>query len=182
MKICGISGSLRKASFNTALLEAIKAQAAPEHDLQNVSLADIPLYNGDDEEATGIPASVTEFGAAIAGADALLIATPEYNGGIPGVLKNAMDWASRLKPAVFDGKPTAIIGASPGKLGTVRAQLQLRNQLASLNAKTVAQPMVYVGSAGAMFGDGKPGLDEGTAAIIEKQLQALIALTGTPLA
>lgn len=177
MNICGVSGSLRKGSYNTALLEAVREIAAPEHDVMIADISDIPLYNGD-VEAEGIPASVERLGGQIRHADALLIVTPEYNAGIPGVLKNAMDWASRVRPNVFDGKPTAMMGTSPGKLGTVRAQMQLRNQLANLNCRTVAQPMIYVGEAGKFFDEGQPGLDDMTKEFIEKQLAALAGLAG----
>lgn len=175
MKICGISGSLRAKSYNTALLHAVKELAAPKHDVVIADIADIPLYNGD-VEAEGMPAAVERVGGMIREADALLIVTPEYNAGIPGVLKNAMDWVSRIRPSVYNNKPTAIMGTSPGKLGTVRAQLQLRNQLANLNCRTVAQPMIYVGHAGEFFDEGKDGLDDATKGFIEKQLAALEAL------
>ncbi len=176
MKICGISGSLRTKSYNTALLRAVQELAAPDHEVTIAEYADIPLYNGDIEAAEGIPASVERVAGMIREADALLIVTPEYNAGIPGVLKNAMDWISRVKPSVYDNKPTAMMGTSPGKLGTVRAQMQLRNQLANLNCRTVAQPMIYVGEAGKFFDDGKPGLDDATMGFIQKQLAALAAL------
>jgi len=139
MKICGISGSLRAQSHNSALLRAVKEIAAPDHE---VVIADIP----------------------------------EYNAGIPGVLKNAMDWLSRVNPGVYDGKPTAMMGTSPGKLGTVRAQMQLRNQLANLNCNTVAQPMIFVGNSTEFFGEGATGLDDMTKGFIQKQLAALAAL------
>jgi len=176
MKICGISGSLRAESYNTALLNAVRDIAAPEHDVVIADIADIPLYNGDVEAAEGIPASVERVAGMIREADALLIVTPEYNAGIPGVLKNAMDWISRVKPGVYDNKPTAMMGTSPGVLGTVRAQMQLRNQLANLNCRTVAQPMIFVGNAGKFFDDGASGLDDATRGFIEKQLAALAAL------
>ncbi len=177
MKICGISGSLRAKSYNTALLHAVKDIAAPAHDVVIADISDIPLYNGD-VEAAGMPAPVERVAAMIREADALLIVTPEYNAAPPGVLKNAMDWISRVRPNVYDGKPTAMMGTSPGKLGTVRAQMQLRNQLANLNARTVAQPMIYVGEAGKYFDEGMSGLDETTKGFIEKQLTALAALAG----
>ncbi len=178
MKICGISGSLRAKSYNTALLHAVREIAAPDHDVIIADIADIPLYNGDIEANEGIPASVQRVADTIREADALLIVTPEYNAGIPGVLKNAMDWISRIRPSVYDTKPTAMMGTSPGRLGTVRAQMQLRNQLANLNCHTLAQPMIYVGEAGKFFDDGKPGLDDATEGFIEKQLVALAALAG----
>jgi chromate reductase len=178
MKICGISGSLRAQSYNTALLKAVQEVAAPDHEVVIAEYADIPLYNGD-LEAEGIPASVERVAGMIREADALLIVTPEYNAGIPGVLKNAMDWVSRIRPSVYDGKPTAMMGTSPGRLGTVRAQMQLRNQLANLNCRTVAQPMIYVGEAGRFFDEGADGLDDATKGFIRKQLAALAALAAT---
>lgn len=176
MKICGISGSLRAHSYNSALLRAVKAIAVPDHEVVIADIRDIPLYDGDVEASEGIPASVERVAGMIREADALLIVTPEYNAGIPGVLKNAMDWISRVKPGVYDGKPTAMMGASPGKLGTVRAQMQLRNQLANLNCRTVAQPMIFVGDAGSYFDEGKGGLDEATKGFVKKQLAALAVL------
>jgi len=179
MKICGISGSLRAKSYNTALLHAVKDIAAPDHEVVIADIADIPLYNGDVEASEGIPASVERVAGMIREADALLIVTPEYNAGIPGVLKNAMDWISRVKPSPYDGKPTAMMGTSPGRLGTVRAQMQLRNQLANLNTLTVAQPMIFVGEAGKYFDEGAGGLDDATKGLIQKQLAALAALAPT---
>lgn len=176
MKICGISGSLRAHSYNSALLRAVKAIAAPDHEVVIADIRDIPLYDGDVEANEGIPAPVERVAGMIREADALLIVTPEYNAGIPGVLKNAMDWISRVKPGVYGGKPTAMMGASPGKLGTVRAQMQLRNQLANLNCRTVAQPMIFVGDAGSCFDEGRDGLDEATKGFVSKQLAALAVL------
>ena len=178
MKICGISGSLRTGSYNTSLLLAVQEIAAPDHDIEMADISDIPLYNGDVEQVEGIPAPVERVGGMIREADALLIVTPEYNAGPPGVLKNAMDWVSRIRPNVYDGKPTALMGTSPGKLGTVRAQMQLRNQLANLNALTLAQPMIYVGNAAQFFGKGGSGLDEATTGFVKKQLAALADLAG----
>jgi chromate reductase len=123
--IVGISGSLRRASFNTALLRAA-AELAPEGTtLEIASIRDIPLYDGDLEAAEGIPEAVKALEDRIAAADGLLLASPEYNNGIPGVMKNAIDWLSR-PPAdigrVFGGKPVAVMGATPGRAGTALAQ------------------------------------------------------------
>ena len=123
--IIGISGSVRRASFNAALLRAAVAAAPEGIELRTESIADIPLYNGDLEAEHGIPAPVARLKDAIAAADGLLLVTPEYNNSIPGVAKNAIDWLSR--PAadiarVFGGKPVAIAGASPGGFGTVLSQ------------------------------------------------------------
>ncbi len=123
--IVGISGSLRKHSFNTALLRVLAALAPKGSELRIESIAGIPLYNADDEAATGVPDTVAHLKDAIAGTDGLLIATPEYNNSIPGVTKNAIDWLSR-PPAdiarVFHSRPVAIAGASPGGFGTVLSQ------------------------------------------------------------
>jgi chromate reductase, NAD(P)H dehydrogenase (quinone) len=124
-KIIGVSGSLRKASFNTALLHAAVELAPTELGIEPASIHDIPLYDGDDEEASGIPASVAALKDRIAAADGLLLVTPEYNGSLPGVLKNAIDWLSRPSQdiaRVFGGKPVGVIGATPGRGGTRLSQ------------------------------------------------------------
>lgn len=123
--IIGVSGSLRAGSFNTALLRAAAEMMPEGAKLVVRTIHGIPLYNGDEEESAGIPASVSDLGRAIADADGLLLATPEYNNSIPGAFKNAIDWLSRIedeaKP-VFAGKSVALIGASPGGFGTLLAQ------------------------------------------------------------
>lgn len=124
-KLVGVAGSLRKGSFNRSLLRAAQGLAPPGSVLESATIDGIPLYDGDREAAEGIPPAVTALKEAIAAADGLLLVTPEYNNGIPGVFKNAIDWASR--PAgdigrVFGGKPVAVIGASPGGFGTILSQ------------------------------------------------------------
>jgi chromate reductase, NAD(P)H dehydrogenase (quinone) len=123
-RIIGLSGSLRRDSFNTRLLRACAPLLPPDVSLEVVTLHDIPLYDGD-VEAQGIPAGVARLKDQVAGCNGLLIASPEYNHTMPGVLKNAIDWMSR--PAddierVFKGRPVALIGASPGAFGTARGQ------------------------------------------------------------
>jgi NAD(P)H-dependent FMN reductase len=125
VSIIGISGSLRRGSFNAGLLRAARDVLPADADLVIASIADIPLYNGDVEAADGVPLPVARLKDLIADADGLLISSPEYNNSIPGVLKNAIDWLSR--PAadisrVFGTRPVAIMGASPGAFGTVLAQ------------------------------------------------------------
>lgn len=123
--LVGFSGSLRQGSYNSALLRAAVAMVPAGSQLDIASIAGFPLYNGDDETASGVPAAVSRLKDAIAAADALLIATPEYNNSIPGVAKNAIDWLSRPPPdipRVFGGKPVALIGASPGGFGTILSQ------------------------------------------------------------
>ena len=123
--VIGLSGSVRKGSLNSAVLRAAAALMPAESELIIESIAGIPLYNGDEEAAQGVPQSVSRLKDVIAAADGLLLVTPEYNNSIPGVAKNAFDWLSR-PPAdiarVFRGKPVAIAGASPGGFGTILAQ------------------------------------------------------------
>src|SRR5213594_1904404 len=127
MRVCGIAGSLRKGSYNRSLLRAaVEVVPAGLEIAVFDRLADIPLYDAD-VEARGDPEPVAALKAAIREADALLVVTPEYNYGVPGVLKNAIDGASRPPTgSVLNGKPAAIMGASPGRTGTARAQLALR--------------------------------------------------------
>jgi NAD(P)H-dependent FMN reductase len=124
-RIIGISGSLRKGSYNTALLRAA-AQLTPYGvELEIATLHGIPLYDGDVEATSGIPNAVTALKATIAQADGLLLATPEYNNSIPGVFKNAIDWLSRPPadiPTLFGKRPVALLGASPGGFGTILAE------------------------------------------------------------
>jgi NAD(P)H-dependent FMN reductase len=123
--IIGLSGSLRRGSFNSLLLDEAQRLFPDSATLSIESIAEIPLYNFDDEEADGIPAAVAELKEAIAESDGLLLCTPEYNNSIPGVAKNAIDWLSRPPsdiPRVFAELPVAIIGASPGRFGTILAQ------------------------------------------------------------
>jgi NAD(P)H-dependent FMN reductase len=124
-RILGISGSLRAGSYNTALLRAARSVAPGGVHLEVATLHGIPLYDGDLEQREGLPAAVTALQEKIAASDAVLLVTPEYNNGIPGVFKNAIDWLSR--PAtdvarIFGGRPFAVIGASPGGFGTILAQ------------------------------------------------------------
>jgi chromate reductase, NAD(P)H dehydrogenase (quinone) len=124
-KLVGISGSLRRASFNTALLRAAAALLPAGASLEIRTLHDIPLYDGDLEAAEGLPAAVSALKEAVVAADGVLLATPEYNNGIPGVFKNAIDWLSRPAadiPRVFRGKPVALLGTSPGAFGTILSQ------------------------------------------------------------
>jgi chromate reductase, NAD(P)H dehydrogenase (quinone) len=125
VKLLGISGSLRKGSFNTALLRAAQRVAAPGIAIEIATLEGIPLYNGDDETANGIPPAVQAMQARVMAADGVLVATPEYNSGVPGVLKNGLDWLSRphtIIPKVFGGRPFAVFGATPSGYGTALSQ------------------------------------------------------------
>ena len=121
-RILALSGSLRTGSFNTALARAAKAQAPAGVTVEVATLHGIPLYDADDEAATGIPEAVAALRAQILQHDALLLVTPEYNNGMPGVFKNGIDWLSRTPSDLFAGRPVALIGASPGGFGTLLSQ------------------------------------------------------------
>src|ERR1700733_9769004 len=145
VKIVGISGSLRRGSFSTQLLKILAEKALPTIEIQVVTLEDIPLYNEDLDAGREVPA-VAVFKRVIAESDGVLIATPEYNHGIPGVLKNALDWASRpVFESCFKKKPVSIISSSLAFTGGVRAQYQLRETLIAMHAHLVMGPEVVVG-------------------------------------
>jgi chromate reductase len=145
MRVLGIAGSLRAGSFNRALLRAAVEVAPAGMEIRIFEgLAAVPLYDAD-VEAKGDPEPVVVLKNAIRDADALLIATPEYNYGVPGVLKNAIDWASRPPgKSVLNGKPAAIMGASPGGVGTARAQLALRQSFVFTDTRALLRPEVMV--------------------------------------
>lgn len=177
LEIVGFAGSLRTGSFNRGLIQAAIESAPDGMRITPFDLSEVPLYNFDVEQA-GDPATVTEFKLAIQRADALLIATPEYQHGIPGVLKNALDWASRPPgDSVMQGKAAAIMGASPGFTGTARAQLQLRQTLAFTDTHVVIEPEVLVGRAHEKFDDLGHLTDPTTRAFIVALLEALRELT-----
>jgi chromate reductase len=154
--LIGLSGSVRAASFNAALLRVAAAQCPPDAVIRIESIAAIPLYNGDEEAAHGIPPAVARLKDAIAAADGLLFVTPEYNNSLPGVAKNAIDWLSR--PAgdikrVFGGKPVALAGASPGGFGTVLAQNAWLPVFRTLGADLWPGGRLLVSRAGSVFDD-----------------------------
>lgn len=156
MKIIGISGSLRRHSFNTALLRAACHLVPDQVAVEIHSIEGIPLYNADLEAADGIPAVADKIKAGISTADGLLLVTPEYNNGIPGVFKNAIDWMSRPAsdiPVVFGGRSVAVIGASPGGFGTILAQDAWLSVLRTLGAKPWWGGRLQVSKANAVFDD-----------------------------
>jgi len=173
IEVLGITGSLRSKSYNRLLLEAAIEMAPPDMTIRHASI-DLPLYN-DDVRVQGYPPPVSRLREQIADADGVLIATPEYNFSIPGVLKNAIDWASRPPEQPFDGKPVAIMGVSTGRFGTVRAQNHLRQAFLFLNANVLNKPAVMVGNAATMFDDGGRLADASTREHVAKLLEALAA-------
>ena len=172
IRVLGISGSLRKASFNTGLLRAAVQLAPPNVSIETADLSAIPLYN-EDVHAQGFPPPVATLRAQVAAADALLIATPEYNYSMPGVLKNAIDWVSRPPNQPFEGKPLALMGASPGSLGSARAQYHLRQTAVFLNMYPLNKPEVFVARAHERF-DGEGNLvDDKVRGYVAQLLTAL---------
>jgi chromate reductase, NAD(P)H dehydrogenase (quinone) len=174
MLVCAIAGSLRRGSYNRALLEAARELAPEGMEIRIFErLGDIPLFNPD-LEAEGDPEAVQALKRAIGDADALLIATPEYNQGVPGVLKNALDWASRPpRKSVLGGKPTAIFGASPASTGTARAQSQLRQTFVFTDTPVLAQPEILVYRAQEKFDERGRLTDEKTRAYVARLLARL---------
>src|SRR3954469_20788878 len=140
LRILGFAGSLRRGSYKRAFLGAAAGGGRAGRTVESFDLAEIPLYNGD-VEAEGDPPGVARFKAAMAAADGVLMGTPEYNHGVPGVMKNAVDWASRPpRGAPLAGKPVALLGASPGITGSARGQSQLRQAFEFTNSFCMPQP------------------------------------------
>lgn len=176
MKILGFAGSLRRYSFNKALLRAAGLLAPKNVIIETFDLEGIPPFNQDMEKQP--PQKVKEFKARIREADAILIATPEYNYSIPGVLKNAIDWASRpYTDNAFEGKPVAMMGASIGMLGTSRAQYHLRQSFVFLNMHPTNRPEVFVAYAQEKFDENGNLKDEKTQQQIAKLIESLVAWT-----
>ena len=169
-RIVGFAGSLRRASYNRALIHAAQELAPGGMTIEPIEIGELPFYNAD-VEAEGDPASVAAFKAALQQADGILIATPEYNDGIPAVLGNAIDWGSRLPGrSPLQGKPVAIMGASPSQIGTARAQLHLRQILGHAQARVLPPPELLVAKAHERF-DELRLKDEGTRKVLTALLE-----------
>ncbi|HUI07647.1 MAG TPA: NAD(P)H-dependent oxidoreductase [Verrucomicrobiae bacterium] len=176
LTILGIAGSLRKASYNRAALRVAQQVAPKDVTIEIFELDGIPPFNQDDDQHP--PERVVQFKTRIRAADAILFVTPEYNYSIPGVLKNAIDWASRpYGDSAWDGKPAAIMGASPGMLGTARAQYHLRQCFVFLNMHPLNKPEVMIADAADKFDDRGNLTDDDTRAHIEKLVSALTQWT-----
>jgi len=175
LRILGFAGSLRAGSYNRALLRAAVARAPDGMAIETFDLANIPLYNGDVEEE-GDPPLVARFKQAIRDADGVLMATPEYNHGVPGVMKNAVDWASRPpQGAALHGKPVGLIGASPGITGSARGQSQLRQAFEFTNSYCMPQPELLVFKAHEKFDAEGRLIDEPTGRYLKRYLEAFAA-------
>jgi chromate reductase len=176
MHFVGISGSLRKGSINTALLKTVQSVLPDGTTFEKVEIGNLPLFNSD-LEADGPLEVVKHFKEQLSKADALVIASPEYNFSIPGVLKNALDWASRGKDSPLQNKPVAVMGASPGILGTARMQMHLRQVFLFNNMQPVNKPEVFISHAKTKFDADGNLTDEQSKETIRLQMQALHDVT-----
>ncbi|WP_108660017.1 NADPH-dependent FMN reductase [Acuticoccus kandeliae] len=178
IRVLGLSGSLRKGSFNTALLNAAVELAPEGMKVEPFDLSEIPMYN-DDVRVAGYPESVAALRAAMTEADAIIMSSPEYNRSVPALLKNAIDWASRPPSQPFDGKPVAIMGASRGALGAAFANHHLRQILVVLNGVVLAGPEVMVGGSADKFDEAGRLIHEPTREFLAAHLKRLAALVRT---
>ena len=172
--IIALAGSVRRASFNAALQRAAIEAAPATVTIETASIAGIPLYNGDDEAANGLPEPVRALKDRIAAADGLLLVTPEYNNSLPGVFKNAIDWLSRPAsdiPRVFGGRKVAMMGATPGRGGTILAQAAWLPVIRVLGMRPWFGRNVYVANAGSVFDKDGKLVDEQ----VRKQIVAFMA-------
>ena len=174
----GICGSLRKGSFNRAVLRAAGELLPEDVTMDIVSFAEIPIYNADNDlpDADQRPEPVRQFRQALAKADALVIVSPEYNFGIPGGLKNAIDWASRGEDSPLLHKPVALMGATPGKWGTVRMQTAFLSIYLYMDMKPVYKPEIFISNAKEKIDENGKLTDDKTRKLISKKLEALKAV------
>lgn len=171
LQVVAFAGSLRRGSFNRALLNAARELAPERMTIAAIEIGQLPFYNAD-VEAEGDPGVVAEFKKAIRLADGLIIATPEYNDGIPGLLTNAIDWGSRLPGnAPLTGKPVALMGASPSQVGTARAQLHLRQLLGHVRARVLPPPELLIAGAHERFDAGLRLTHDGSRRVLAALLE-----------
>src|SRR6266850_5141915 len=180
LNVLSICGSLRKGSFNAIVQQALPSLAPEGMTIKPApSFAEFPLYNADTQNSTGFPAPVNALADAVRAADGVIFCTPEYNFTIPGGLKNAVDWVSRLQNQPFAGKPIALQSASPGPLGGGRVQYDLRRAMVFLDAFTLNKPEIFIGNCMQRI-DEKTGqiTDAQTKELIKQQLTALARFIG----
>lgn len=164
-----ICGSLRKGSYNRMVMNSLAGLAPQNMHLREAPpYHEFPLYNADIQNSTGFPAAVVALGDAIRSADGVIFVTPEYNFGIPGPLKNAIDWVSRLQNQPFAGKPVALQSASPGPLGGSRVQYDLRRSMVFLDALTLNKPEIFIGNC-------MQRIDEKTGQVADAQTKQFIS-------
>ncbi|MGC1349136.1 MAG: NAD(P)H-dependent oxidoreductase [Xanthobacteraceae bacterium] len=174
LNVVCICGSLRKGSYNRMVMNALPALAPPNLKLAEAPpFAEFPLYNADVQEASGVPAAVQKLADAIRAADGVIFNSPEYNFSIPGGLKNAIDWVSRVPNQPFAGKPVALQSAANGTLGGGRMQYDLRRSMLFLDAMTLNKPEIFIGNCSQKI-DAKTGqiTDQQTVGFIQQQLAA----------
>jgi len=177
MNIVALSGSLRKGSYNTMLVKALAKLAPAGMQIEIVEIGNLPLYNEDDEAV--FPAAAQELKNKIGAADGVIIATPEYNRSIPGVLKNAIDWISRpYGQNSFAGKAALIMGVTVGKIGTAVAQSHLKQIMVYLDTRVVGQPELYLGPAQELFDEEGNLTHDSTKELLVKALGVLAARAG----
>jgi chromate reductase len=169
LRVIGLSGSLRRGSYNTAALRAARKLAPSGMSIEIMSLAEVPLYN-EDVKQVGFPPAVNDLRAAVRAADGVILATPEYNHSYSGVIKNAVDWISRPPDQPFQDKPLAIMAASPGFTGGVRGATHLKQCLGYLDAKLLATPEVLIAQAKERFDEAGELKDEATRQMMGKML------------
>lgn len=176
IKLLGVSGSLRKQSYNSGALRAIPSILPDDMTFEIADISDLPFYNNDVEQ-TGFPDAVKNFRTKVAAADALIFAVPEYNFSLPGVLKNALEWLSRPPNPPVNAKPCAVLGASISPLGTARGQFHFRHVAVSLNMIMVNVPHVDITSAKAKFDAQSQLTDQASVDSIKQLLGELKAIT-----
>ena len=180
LNVITICGSLRKGSFNRIVMNALPGLAPEGMQIKEAPpFSEFPLYNADIQNSTGFPVPVQTLADAIRSADGVIFVTPEYNFGIPGALKNAIDWVSRLQNQPFAGKPVALQSVSPGPVGGARVQYDMRRSMVFLDALTLNKPEIFVGNCAQRLDD-KAGkiTDEATIGFIKQQLAAFAKFIG----
>jgi chromate reductase, NAD(P)H dehydrogenase (quinone) len=174
INVVSICGSLRKASYNRMVMNALPGMVPEGMNIKEAPpFTEFPLYNADIQNSSGFPAAVNTLADAVRAADGVIIVTPEYNFGIPGALKNAIDWVSRVPSQPFAGKPVALQSVSPGPVGGARVQYDMRRTMVFLDALTLNKPEIFIGNCAQRIDD-KTGqiTDEPTKGFIKQQLAA----------